>query len=655
MKFSTEFQAHFNLDGSCENLESGNGLRNDQTGVNIEGVEDGLSLNSDSSNSKTTNSSSDRSVDTIVEVDGDKDLGGQEQQQQKEGELNTWSRPYVGIPIHYFSVGLIYAGSISILYPILIIQQGVTASFFAAASSLVTVFWSYKVFFGFLCDCFPIMGRTKKPYIIIGWALCAAMLVVLGSMGDNITPIHLVIMLTVANFGYVMADTAADGYMVWMSHNESDTKRGRIQTLVYIVRNVGMVVVNVVILLGFSGPNVNCPGYESDPDVPCTTDQSILTYVDPDLLDQYPETWCYQTCPEAPFNFGMTIPQFVWLIAVVNIISIPSYLVLKEEPKAAKQFCVVMKDFWTATKKRGVWQIMLYTMISQITLNVFIAPKTPANYAWLGLTNIQNQIRSIMESFIFALGLFVVRKYALDFSWRKMIWLGVVMVTLFNTLYLLIVYDIIRDPWFYIFIDVSDTFMNTLNWMTALFCIVEVAESGFEAVTYALITTASNATIPISSVISYQLMAFFPDLNTQEGIASDTTSVRNQFALLILITEVINLSSLAALPMLPRQRAETRELVKNGESSPFWAKFALSSIGIFLLYGTCVTFFTVAGADKYGCLKILGGEGCSENESSIPVILLIVTCFTYSYGLNFWFTFLPILQGKEKFSWSMFF
>lgn len=97
------------------------------------------------------------------------------------------------------------------------------------------------------------------------------------------------------------------------------------------------------------------------------------------------------------------------------------------------------------------------------------------------------------------------------------------------------------------FTDVSAFFMYTLNFLaryvlnimicilvTCLVllsllilisshaCMVEVAEPGYEAITYSLITTASNAVSPLSAVISYQLLAFFPLLNDQNSIAADT-------------------------------------------------------------------------------------------------------------------------------------
>lgn len=163
-------------------------------------------------------------------------------------EKNPWSKSFCGIPFNYFSVGLVYGGSVNLLFPVLIIQNGVDSSFFSAASSLVTVFWSYKIFFGVISDCLPILGRKWKFYIILGWMLCAAVLVGLASLGDDISPSRLVVMLTLANLGYVMADVAADGFMVWMAHNESVERRGNIQTLIYIMREIGRLIISIVII-----------------------------------------------------------------------------------------------------------------------------------------------------------------------------------------------------------------------------------------------------------------------------------------------------------------------------------------------------------------------------------------------------------------------
>jgi hypothetical protein len=88
----------------------------------------------------------------------------------------------------------------------------------------------------------------------------------------------------------------------------------------------------------------------------------------------------------------------------------PSYVILKEDKITAamrKTVTQVAREFWIVMQRRAVWQVMLYTMISSITFNVYIAAKSNANFVWLGLSTAQNQILNIMEAIIFAVGLVV--------------------------------------------------------------------------------------------------------------------------------------------------------------------------------------------------------------------------------------------------------
>ena len=196
--------------------------------------------------------------------------------------------------------------------------------------------------------------------------------------------------------------------------------------------------------------------------------------------------------------------------------------------------------------------------------------------------------------------------------------------------------------------------MYTLNFLASHASMVEVAEPGYEAITYSMITTATNCVSPLSAVISYQLLAFFPLLNDQESIATDTPQVRREFACLHTIVIVLNLSSLLALPLLPRQKRETRELVAKGERSTFWGVYVIGSAFTFLCYSTIVTYVTVRYHDVYGCMKILGGGGCSEDESSTTALLLVGAILFYCYGTNFYLSYWPVLKGERRFSWRMF-
>lgn len=355
-------------------------------------------------------------------------------------EKNPWSRNYCGIPISYFNVGFMMFGSLDVLYPVLIIENGVSSSFYSAARSLVILFWSYKILFGILSDCVPIRGLRRKPYIIFGWTLCAAVFFGLAGVGDRISPSNLVLMLTLANFGYVLADVASDGFMVWMAHHESEERRGKIQNLLYIMREVGGIIISIVIskcrvavllqaffwtdlltaaayfifshaVFAFSGPKTNCHGYESDPNVACTTDQSVAS--SNSVYVQNPENpeWCHQVCDDATFPFGLTVPQYSSIFAVLIILSIPTYFLLNEEkrePEKAKQVLVM---FWNALKKKAVWMLVLYKLVSTITYDVYVAAKSNANFVWLDFTNVQNELQSIFEKFIFLAGLMTIRRY----------------------------------------------------------------------------------------------------------------------------------------------------------------------------------------------------------------------------------------------------
>lgn len=86
-----------------------------------------------------------------------------------------------------------------------------------------------------------------------------------------------------------------------------------------------------------------------------------------------------------------------------------------------------------------------------------------------------------------------------------MIWASVLVMVFFDLLYFLIVFDVIRNSWFYIFTDVSENFVAAVNMVASLFAAVEVSEPGLEAMTYALVSTAGNVANPVSKVITIQV------------------------------------------------------------------------------------------------------------------------------------------------------
>lgn len=87
------------------------------------------------------------------EQEGSRDLAKKRQGVEDAHEpIDPFSYDYVGISASYFTVGLLGGGSVSLLYPVLVVKGGASSSFVTASTSAVMIFWSYKILFGFLSD-----------------------------------------------------------------------------------------------------------------------------------------------------------------------------------------------------------------------------------------------------------------------------------------------------------------------------------------------------------------------------------------------------------------------------------------------------------------------------------------------------------------------
>ena len=100
-----------------------------------------------------------------------------------EPEIDIFSLRNCGFLLQYFSVGLIYGGLPATVYGFFVGYLNVPAYVYSTSGVIMTMPWSFKFFFGAINDCCPIFGYRRKPYMVIGWAFCSLMLVVLSTMG----------------------------------------------------------------------------------------------------------------------------------------------------------------------------------------------------------------------------------------------------------------------------------------------------------------------------------------------------------------------------------------------------------------------------------------------------------------------------------------
>lgn len=262
--------------------------------------------------------------------------------------------------------------------------------------------------------------------------MCLFTLLCLARGGNDISASNVVVLLSVCNLCYVFADTSgkhrssvlspirsnfsaitsADGAMVSFAHKEPIERRGRIQTHCYSMASLGKIIMHGCLLLGFSGPEMNCAGYQPDAAFLCTTDEAVLARVEPGLVQSNPTDWCHQKCSRATFDFDLPIHTLAMGMCMVIFLSLPLYANLKEEKVQAEPRLEYLRAFWSQLERKACWQIILCEseivlppvhilrlttledgMVSHITMNIQNVAKPEANYAWLELTTFQQQVQ----------------------------------------------------------------------------------------------------------------------------------------------------------------------------------------------------------------------------------------------------------------------
>ncbi|EGZ23971.1 hypothetical protein PHYSODRAFT_256612 [Phytophthora sojae] len=199
------------------------------------------------------------------------------------GEPVMTSRANIGLLYQYAVVGFFAGVRPSTIYPFLQMYLSCSGAQVATATTLVSLPSSFKVFFGIISDCFPIFGYRRRPYMVIGWTISVAMLLVMACLpnGDpyytdasdrdvdvsEYTPEiearinydapseggKYVMLMFFTAVGYVLSDACADAIMPGLAQQESYARRGKLQTMTYTVQTFVTVISYLLVGFCFNG------------------------------------------------------------------------------------------------------------------------------------------------------------------------------------------------------------------------------------------------------------------------------------------------------------------------------------------------------------------------------------------------------------------
>ncbi|RHY02980.1 hypothetical protein DYB36_008011 [Aphanomyces astaci] len=510
------------------------------------------------------------------------------------------SRDILALLAQYISVGLMIGAMQQFSYPIFIAYYHMEGSQFNAATALMGLGWSLKVFVGILSDCAPLFGYRRKSYMILGWIACGCCMLFL-ALHDHGSPYYInraidgvplakltpfqrlhdvdvhagrrgtfiALACAVATIAFVVSDVAADALVVEYAQREPENVRGRLQSLIYSVRSA-----SAAISTCFLGFCLNSPAYGGR------------------------------------FSWDLGMNGAFGCLALVNFAVVPATYWgvhdTKREPQPLRPYLL---QFWKLVQKRAVWQVMLYSFLSSLLGSNLTTTAAPyVKYHWAKVESINNAVIGVLGHLILAVVLAATGRYGTQWNWRVVI----VVTTLLGTaidavVQFLTIYDVVRNQWFYLGVPLTEQLPAGINWAVNVFVIVELAEDGHEGIVYGLLTTVGNLPGIFGSVLTNIYCAQF-DVSSSD-IQQDSMHVRHQVAYTYLVTYGTTVLSCLCVGMFPSQKAAVATLKATGGSYPLVGGAVLVvsfSVLVLSIVASLLSMF-----ESTACLRVAGGAGCS--------------------------------------------
>ncbi|KAG3248933.1 hypothetical protein PI124_g6412 [Phytophthora idaei] len=284
-----------------------------------------------------------------------------------------------------------------------------------------------------------------------------------------------------------------------------------------------------------------------------------------------------------------------------------TWFFIKEEKHEGMVFSTYLKELWVLVQTRPVYQVIAYKFFSGIFERFTITSSSAMQAYWAGVTPLNEKILAIIGNGILAVTLYCTGKYGLHWNWRWMHATMIIAVTVLDSLVtLLTTWDVIRSQWFWLGVPVVENLPSGMAFVIGTYVIVELAEDGNEGAVYGLVGSVSNLAIPFASTITKNVDSAFDVANAD--IASDTTHVRWEVTYILIIRYAMNLAGLLFLPLLPKQKAETNEVNRNGGSNRILGLVTVAYFAFALVYSTMVNIMSIFPSTS--CLCIAGGTGC---------------------------------------------
>ena len=514
------------------------------------------------------------------------------------GEVDVLAFNRIGYLCQYFAVGLVSRAISSMAYGLYICYLNVPSYVNSSQQAIIDMAWSLKIVFALISDSCPLFGLRRKPYMAFGWVITSACLATtawfmplppayycFGSDGQYNTSVvcnqeaskegsSYAALMSLATCGYMFADVSADALTVQYARRESRKRRGSTQTLAYLVRELGAMCALLIVGFLMNGPEYN-----------------------------------------GSFSWGLSFNFICGVLAMVVAVQIPISLYLIDEPlvdPSKMPSCgTACSRVHTMLSSGATFEVVLYMFLGGALGGIGTTAGAEITRLWAGVQNLQSNLFRFASSLIFVAGLWLTRRYFLGASWRKMILITTIVMSVIDAPFtFLTIFGVVRNQYFFL----GEAFLVSLpratSFVVSIYVIVELAEEGGEGLAYGVLTTIGNLSGPLSTVLSNYVFGhfFFPSLSDSKNYVDDTPEFRKEVAWSYVLSYVFGFSALLLLPLLPDQKEETQERKRTRPRSQYYTLITCLIIALALGFSLTLNILSVIPSTM--CLEIAGGEGC---------------------------------------------
>uniref|UniRef100_M4B538 Transmembrane protein n=1 Tax=Hyaloperonospora arabidopsidis (strain Emoy2) TaxID=559515 RepID=M4B538_HYAAE len=518
------------------------------------------------------------------------------------GPVNLVSRRTVGLLLNYFCVGALYGGIYTASMPYLSKYLQLEQYQIQAASMVVNTAWNCKALGGFLTDSVRICGYRRKPYMIIGWLLCIGCMLFLGASetpaaGNKQVAWKYMLFTSLGTFGMCLANTAADAMVVEIAQREPLLTRGRTQVNVFAARITGVTIMSL-----FVTGSLDQSVYEGSRSWSLSVNQVMLVLAACAMISLISSIWLCHEDPKV-----QTVP----VLAFANVVSCstapqrnqPNTSPLDPSPGVHDRFQLV----WKLVQSRAMWRLLMFELVSGFCVTIDSSAAQAIEVNWIDAQSWPNTVARAVWSLAYVGGLFVTQQFLLRSDWQHLYCVSTLWYVLIDVITVVCsVFDIVRNQTFWLNMRVLSAPVMAIRFLVMVFPIVELAPRGIEGTTHGLVITFRNLAIPFGTAVYKMIGSHFAV--SAEDLRRDSRSTRLQVFYTYIVAWTFQLTILAFIRLLPRQKLEVQQMRYYGGYS--FSGGWLVAIALFggLTYVGSANIMSLF--ERTACFRMAGGSGC---------------------------------------------